>query len=195
MQGDRIPRFARDERRARLVGFSWGLAEGLFFFIVPDVYITFAALFSLRAGAVAWLASIAGSAVAASAVYVLSEILDLDYLSFLLRVPGISAALLERVAGQLVTGGLPYTPWLGFGGVPLKVYVELAFSLGLSLGSVLLWTVFARIVRIAPVYAGAAAIRLLFGRRIDSNPAAWTAALALIWFLSYVLYFIQMSGT
>ena len=50
MQAERIPRLARDERLARHAGFWWGLAEGLVFFIVPDVHISLAALFSLRAG-------------------------------------------------------------------------------------------------------------------------------------------------
>src|SRR5688572_10633338 len=93
MQPERIQRLARDERLARHAGFWWGLAEGLFFFIVPDVYISFAALFSLRAGAVAWLCSIGGSAVAIFVIYLLTATLGVDYVSFLDSIPGISARL------------------------------------------------------------------------------------------------------
>ena len=64
MSPERVQRLVRDERVARHGGFWWGFAEGLFFFIVPDVYISLAALFSVRAGAVAWLFSIAGSVAA-----------------------------------------------------------------------------------------------------------------------------------
>jgi hypothetical protein len=105
MQQERIQRLARDERLARHAGFWWGLAEGLFFFIVPDVYISFAALFSLQAGAVAWLFSIAGSAVAILVIYLLTAMLGLDYLSFLDSIPGISGPLIQRVGQQLAAGG------------------------------------------------------------------------------------------
>src|SRR3989442_5510516 len=118
MQAERIQRLARDERLARHAGFWWGFAEGLFFFIVPDVYISFAALFSLRAGAVAWVASIAGSALAACGIYVLTSV-GVEYLAFLESIPGISGALLGRVGQRLASEGLPYTPLLVLGGVPL----------------------------------------------------------------------------
>lgn len=193
MQAERIQRLARDERLARHAGFWWGLAEGLFFFIVPDVYITFATLFALRAGAVAWLFSIAGSVTAIPIIYLLTTILRLDYLAFLQTIPGISGPMVAQVGGILRADGLPYTPFLASGGVPLKLYAASAFSLGLSLGSVLIWTVFARIVRIAPVFLLAATFRLLFRRRIDAYPTAWCGALAVGWIVFYVFYFVRTS--
>lgn len=195
MHVDRIQRLARDSRLAAHAGFWWGLAEGLAFFIVPDVYISFAALFSLRAGAVAWGASIVGSAAAVPLIYVLSGIPGIDYLAFLESLPGISAPLIERVAGSLAAAqGLPYTPFLALGGVPLKLYAALAFSLGISPGAVLLWTLFARIVRIAPTYAAVSGLRLLFSRRIDARATAWLVALGLFWVVFYVFYFLRMSA-
>jgi len=193
MRAERIQGVARDERLARLVGFWWGFAEGLFFFIVPDVYVSFATLFSLRAGAAAWLSSIAGSTAAIVVLYVLIVMLRLDYVSFLASIPGISGALIERVAGRLGAEGLPYTPLLVLGGVPLKPYGGLAFSLGLSLGSVLLWTVFARVVRIAPTFAGAAALRLVFRGPIDARATVWCALLGCFWFVFYIVYFFRIS--
>lgn len=193
MHADRIQRLAADERRARSVGFGWGFAEGLVFFIVPDVYISFATLFSLRAGAVAWAASIAGSAAAIPVIYVLSVALGLDYVMFLESIPGISPRLIERVAGRLAADGLPYTPLLVLGGIPLKVYAGIAFSLGMPLATVVLWTVFARIVRIAPTYALVAAVQLACRRRILSHPTAWCVLHAGCWVAFYVFYFVQMS--
>jgi hypothetical protein len=193
MQPERIQRLARDERLARHAGFWWGLAEGLFFFIVPDVYITFATLFALRAGAVAWLFSIAGSVTAIPIIYLLTTILHLDYLAFLQTIPGISGPMVALVGELIRADGLPYTPFLASGGVPLKLYAASAFSLGLSLGSVLIWTVFARIVRIGPTFLLAAAVRLLFRRWIDTHPAAWCAVLAVGWIVFYVFYFVRTS--
>jgi hypothetical protein len=194
MQPERIQRLARDERVAAHAGFWWGLAEGTFFFIVPDVYISFATLYALRAGAVAWFFSILGSVTAIPIIYLLAVVLGVDYLGFLQMIPGISASLVARVGESVAVDGLPYTPLLVAGGVPLKLYAASAFSLGLSLGSVLVWTVFARIVRIAPTFAVAAGIRLLFGRKINSRPGVWFAKLCLFWLAFYVFYFVRMSG-
>jgi hypothetical protein len=193
MRAERIKRLARDERMALHAGFWWGLAEGLLFFIVPDVYLSFATLFSPRAGAVAWFSSIAGSAAAISIIRLLTTTPGLDYLVLLESIPGITGPLIDRVGASLAAEGLPYTPLLVFSGVPLKVYGALAFSLDLSLGSVLLWTLFARIVRIAPTFAGVAAVRLLFRRRIDAHATAWCLLLGFFWLGFYVYYFVRMS--
>jgi hypothetical protein len=193
MQPERIQRLARDERLAWHAGFWWGLAEGLFFFIIPDVYISFATLFAPRAGAIAWLFSIFGSLMAVCVIYLLVVTLRLDFLAFLEWVPGIPDSMVTRVGERLAAGGLPYAPLLALGGVPLKVYGASAFSLGLSLGSVLVWTVFARIVRIAPTFVVAAGIRMLLGRRIDARPATWVAGLVLFWVAFYLFYFVRMS--
>lgn len=193
MRAERIQRLARDERLASRVGFWWGLAEGLFFFIVPDIYISLAALFSLRAGALAWLTSILGSATAVLIISLLTATAGPAYLSFLQSVPGISRTMVERVVSSLAAHGLPYTPFLALGGVPLKLYAAGAFALGLSLGSVLIWTMFARIVRIAPSFAIAAATRLLLRRRIEARPLVWTTLLGLFWVGFYIFYFMRLS--
>jgi hypothetical protein len=124
---------------------------------------------------------------------VLTRIPGLDYRRFLESVPGISALLVERVSKTLSVEGLPFTPLLALSGVPLKVYAGVAFSLGLSVGTVLLWTVLARVVRIAPTFLFAAVIRRLFGRSIDARPILWGALVAVFWLVFYVFYFIVMS--
>lgn len=159
------------------------------------MYISFATLFSPGSGAVAWFASIAGSVVAVSILSLLTRIRGVDYQTFLEGIPGISALLVDRVSETVSAGGLPFDPLLALGGVPLKVYAGVAFSLGIPVGTVLLWTVFARVVRIAPTYLFAAAVRRLFRRSIDARPAVWGALVAIFWLVFYVLYFIVMSRT
>lgn len=193
MPTERIARVAASERVARHTGLWWGFAEGIAFFIVPDVYMGFAALYALRAGGIAWLFSIAGSLAAVCVIYVLVAILAVPYVHWLDAVPGISRGLIEQTTVGLAADGLPYTPLLVLGGVPLKVYAALAFTLGSSLGSVLLWTVFARIVRIAPVFALLALVRLVFRRRIDSHPGTWLLLYLIGWAAFYAIYFTRMS--
>lgn len=182
-----------DERLARHAGFWWGLAEGFAFFIVPDVYISAAALFSLRAGVITWAASIAGSLVAIVVIQVLMVVPGLDYLTLLDAIPGISRGLIQQAAEGIRAAGLPYTPLLVLGGVPLKVYAAAAFQQGIPLGALLLWTVFARVVRIAPTVLALATVRRLFRRRIDQRPGWWLGALVLFWVGFYVLYFQRMA--
>ncbi len=189
MGPERIQQLARNEQLARDVGFWWGLAEGVVFFIVPDVYIAFAALFAPRAGAVAWLASIAGSVAAVCLVFLLTATYGAGYLALLESLPGISPGMIERASAQLASEGLPYTPLLALGGVPLKVYAALAFSLGLPLALTLVWTVFARIVRIAPTFLLVLGVRAVFRRHIDARPALWSAVLGLGWVGFYLFYF------
>jgi hypothetical protein len=141
----------------------------------------------------AWLFSIAGSVTAIIIIYLLMVILRVDYLAFLQTIPGISAPLIAKAGARLAADGLPYTPLLAFGGVPLKLYAASAFSLGLSLGAVLVWTGFARVVRIAPTFAVVAAIRLLFGRQIDGRPGVWFAVFGVFWLAFYVFYFARMA--
>ena len=193
MTGARLRRAAANERLAGGVGFGWGFAEGVAFFIVPDVYICFATLFSIRAGAIAWLASIAGSVVAVVLVFVLAGQAAAGYLAFLEALPGISPTLSADVGATLADEGLPYTLLLVTGGVPLKLYAARAFDLGTSLGAVLGWTLFARVVRIAPSFLIAASARTLLRRRIDARPILWTAILLVVWTAFYVFYFIRMA--
>lgn len=194
MKAERIRQLASNERLARHAGFWWGLAEGLFFFIVPDVYVSFAALFSLRAGAMAWVFSIAGSLVAVTVVYLIMAFLGLDYLVFVDRIPGIPESMISGVNNMLSIDGLPYTPLLVLTGVPLKLFSATAFSLGMPLASVLLWTLFARVVRIAPTYIVTAMVRLTLGRWIDTHVAAWLAFFVIAWFAFYVFYFVAVAA-
>ncbi len=192
MQQSWVARLARDERLARYAGFLWGLAEGLAFFIVPDVYITFATLFSIRAGIIAWAWSLVGSLVAVAVIWVLVTVLGGGYVAFLQNIPGISMGLLQQTTVKLTADGLPMTPFLVLGGVPLKVYAALAFTLGISLGTALLWTVFARIVRIAPVFLLVAGVRLVFRRHVDDHPGLWLTLFVIAWSVFYTFYFVQM---
>lgn len=194
-RGERLRRLARSGPLARVIGFWWGLAEGLAFFIVPDVYIAFATLFSPLAGAVAWVFSIAGSVAAVCAIYLLTETYGAAYLAFLTQIPGIPQPMIEQVSARIAADGLPYTPLLALGGVPLKVYAGAAFSLGVPFALVLMWTVFARVVRIAPTFLVAGAVRALLGRRIDERPALWAALLVCFWVAFYVFYFARVTGT
>jgi hypothetical protein len=186
-------RLVRQRRPAALIGFLWGYAEGTVFFLVPDIWITWLTLFAPRSGLLAWLASIAGSLAAVLTFHGLITGLGLDPLGWIGSLPGISESMIAAVESGLAVHGLPWTPWLIAGGVPLKVYAGVAFLQGMALGSVLLWTVFARVVRIAPTVLATLVVRRWAAGRIDRRPGLWTALLLGLWSLFYLAYFRAMS--
>jgi hypothetical protein len=179
-------------RAAAAVGLLWGFAEGLFFFVVPDVFITLVAAVSPRRGAVAWVASIAGSVLAVGAACAIVSHHPGGYRAFLIAQPGITEDLARRVEAAVAQGGLPVTPLLALGGVPLKLYAFSAFSAGLSLPAVLIWTLFARFVRILPAYSLFALVGRVFKGPIAARPRTCLALFAGAWSLFYCLYFARM---
>lgn len=181
-----------EPRVAARVGFVWGFAEGLFFFLVPDVYILFVTLFSRRSGWRAFMWSIAGSLVSVLAMYIIVVVLGLPIRDFFLILPGIKASLHEAMATTIAASGLPFTPLLALGGVPLKLYTSIAFGVGYGLPFVLMWTIFARLVRIGPGYVVVCALRASAYKKIDAHPNAWIVVYVVVWIVFYAYYFSKM---
>mgnify|MGYP003290623623 CR=1 FL=1 len=133
-----------------------------------------------------------GSLVAVCVIWVLVTMLGGGYLALLDSIPGISRQLVETTAVRLTADGLPYTPLLILGGVPLKLYAALGFTFGMSLGALLLWTIFARIARIAPVFALVALVRVGLRRHVDVHPRLWITLHLFVWVAFYAFYFWKM---
>jgi hypothetical protein len=174
------------------IGFLWGLAEGTLFFIVPDVFLTLLALHSLRAVLLAWAGSILGSLAAVLLLFRWMAIDPGGLLGLITALPGISPAMVGSVTDGLALHGLPLSPWLVAGGIPLKLYAVAAAGLDLSLGTVLPWTLFARVVRIAPVLLLALLVKRLAGEAPRSHPRRWFWVVVLIWAGFYGIYFRRM---
>lgn len=174
------------------IGFLWGLAEGTFFFIVPDVFLTLLVPWSLRAALLAWAGSILGSLLA---VLLLFRGMGLDaggLVGLITALPAISPALVGAVSGALALHGLPWTLGLVAGGIPLKVYAVAAAGQGVPLATMLPWTLFARVVRIAPVLLLALAAARLAGDVPRRHPRRWCGGVLLAWAAFYAFYFQRM---
>jgi hypothetical protein len=111
-----------------------------------------------------------------------------------MRCPQYYVIGIGGVESRVESAGAQRQPvFLVLGGVPLKLYGAAAFSSAIGLGPVLLWTGFARLVRIAPTFLTVAVIRGLFRRRIGARPGLWLAGLLLFWVAFYAVYFARMS--
>jgi hypothetical protein len=187
-----IPLLIRTLPLVMAIGFLWGLAEGTFFFIVPDVFLTLLVPWSLRATLLAWAGSILGSLLAVLLLFLAMAADPWDLVGLITALPGISPHLLGSVSDALALHGLPWSPGLVAGGVPLKVYAVAAAGLGVPLATMLPWTLFARVVRIAPVLLLALVAARLAGDGPRRHPHRWCGGVLLAWACFYVFYFQRM---
>lgn len=173
--------------------FIWGLAEGLFFFLVPDIYVLLIALFFPLKGLKAWGYSILGSLCSVLIIALFVMFYSPTYLSSLLvYIPGISSELISTVSETINSQGLPYSPLLVLGGIPLKVYVLSAFSQGYSLVYILMWAFVARILRIAPGFFVVMGVHVLLKKSLFKHIPIYLSLYMVFWIIFYIFYFSRM---
>lgn len=139
-----------------LVGFIWAVCEGTWFFIVPDVALSFIATEGWLPALLATLSSVVGSMVAATLLYVLMSASPqwIDHLKNLWsHLPGFYPSMLETAAGHVRAKGAQGLLSGPTSGIPFRYYVFAAFRENISLAQLLLWTPIARLERIviAPI--------------------------------------------
>ena len=168
---------------------AWGFGEATFFFIVPDVLLTWIATRSLTAALKASLAALAGALVGGALMVMLAHASPEALRAFLPHVPGINAHLLERVAGQVDELGLVAILFGPLKGIPYKIYAVEWGKRGGALLTFLLISIPARWVR----FALSAVVTRLVARLIEPltghrATVEWLV-LAAVWVVFYASYF------
>lgn len=157
-----------------MTGLLWGLNEGLWFFIVPDVCLSFSALAGWRAAMVATASAVAGAMLAAVLLYA-GLSLHPEWASALQQLwsqlPGYYPKMLEVANGHLQTSGAQGLLIGPSSGIPYRFYVLEAIREGLPLPSVLLWTPIARLERIIIAPIVVLALRAAASRWFQKKPA------------------------
>lgn len=177
-------------RRPLLLAASWGVAEGFLFFVVPDVLISFIA--QRRGWRSAMAASLAAALGAVLGVFLLwqwSASEPQTVRTLVEALPGIDAAMIAKLQGELATQ--PLLPTLLVAsviGVPIKIAAMLGPSLDLSPAEFLLTTPLARLPRFLAVGIGVALLAQL-GRRWLSTEQM-TLLLALFWIVFYGVFWL-----
>jgi hypothetical protein len=174
--------FART-RVAAVVALGWGFAEATLFFVVPDIWIGFLALFSWRSGLRAVVWTVIGALIGGALMYAVGTQLDRDRGTRLLdAVPAISPGMVDWVEEEMRERG-PASMLLGpVRGTPYKIYALTAGIQEQPLVAVLLWTIPARGARfvliavVATLYAWLIRrITLRMGWLLGPYLLAWTA--------------------
>ncbi len=178
------------ERRGVAVSFMWGLSEATLFFLVPDIPVGAVALFSLRRGARAVAAAVAGAVVGGLALWLVTRGVGPSLRDVLSALPGIPERFFDSARNGIAEhGGIAVV--LGpTGGVPYKVYAAEWALAGGNVLALALWTVPARALRIGAVAllsAGAGRVwRRMFGHGRDGLLIGLYGG---VWLAVYVVYF------
>ncbi len=116
---------------AFILGAVWGFLEGTWFFLVPDVLLSYIAIASFRRALVAALGVVLGAMAAACLLY---GLLSLDQGTaaiwlerFWSALPGFRATMLVRASGYLEAHGARGLLWGPESGLPFRVFVLEAY--------------------------------------------------------------------
>lgn len=139
------------------IGFLWGLMESLWFFIVPDVAISFLALKGWRSALVSTVAAVLGAMLGAIILFLAFRFWDVGAVEFFRKLwsslPGYYDMMVQVAHGHLVAGGAKGLTAGPASGIPYRFYVLEALQLKIPILDILAWTPYARLQRIiiAPV--------------------------------------------
>lgn len=167
----------------------WSLAEATVFFLVPDVLLSGIAVLdwplALRCCAVAVAGALAGGAL----MYRLGRSgAPVD--GFLARLPGVSAAMQQRVAGEIARRRFIAVLLGPLSGTPYKLYAVEAGRQRLSFTGFLLISIPARLIRFVAVTLLAA--WLAHGVFPDLATTTKLAIWLVAWTVFYAWYFRAM---
>lgn len=183
---------ARDWR-ARLTGwpgsvlaFSWGLAEGTLFFVVPDVLLTLTALFGFRAAVKQTLLAVVGALVAGLLLFVWAANAPAAARA-VQAVPFVRPAMVEKVRADFTEAGAFALLRGPLSGIPYKLYAVEAPTFT-SLPVFLLASVPARLERLATGLLLFGGVGWLLRRRIAAAPRLAVAGHAIYWLVIYGYY-------
>lgn len=177
--------------RTNGVALLWGFAEASFFFIVPDVYLSWLALSNIKRALIACLFAVVGALFGGTLVW-LWAINDPDAMrSIFAWIPAIDQTMIADIRTQLTDTGIVALFKGPLIGVPYKIYALEAADLGIGLVTFLSVSIPARLIRFVAVTALIGIIGQLLQRKISLSRVRM-AHLA-CWSLFYMWYFWVMS--
>jgi len=179
---------------ARLLGrpgiggsFAWGLAEGTLFFVVPDVLLSLAALFSPRRASLHMVAAILGAVLAGAFLFQWARSSEATARTWIAGVPFVSAEMFEQVDHDYRALGAAALFKGPAYGIPYKIYaVEAPKHIPLS--ALLLVTIPARLERLLLAWLFFSAVGLALRRWRPQRPGLLVGAHALFWAAFYAYY-------
>ena len=168
------------------IALAWGFAEATFFFVVPDVWLSFLAIESFTAGIAGSLAALAGALHGGAIFWLWGRNNEVSAKAFLSKVPAIGPELVAKVADQLVTRGITAVLSGPLQGIPYKIYAVESGARNRSLAAFLLISIPARYIRF---FFAVAAFALAGKYLLPFGLQGKRIAVAVFWIVFYGLYF------
>ena len=171
-----------------VAAFSWGLAEGTLFFVVPDLLFTLTTAFRPIRGLVQLALAVAGALLAGSLMYVWAASNAQAAQSAVAGVPFVGSSMLESTERRLDARGARAMFDSPLGGVPYKVYAVLAPE-HFSFAEFLLLSIPARAERMLISWIPVALLALPLRRLEEARRRRVVViAYALAWICVYAVY-------
>jgi hypothetical protein len=172
-------------RAALWVGAGWGFAEAMLFFIVPDVWLGFVALFAPRRMLPTLAAITLGAALGAVGLYLASIAFSDTMTSIIIALPGIVPADLEQVRAELAgQGAVAFLNGI-LVAQPVKLYIHASVLDGIGLVDVVAFTLLNRIERML-VFG---LVMALIGWLARPLIARWPYPAALLYALAWIIFY------
>ena len=174
-------------RRGLFLGLAWGTGEGSFFFVVPDVLITLAALFSVRHSLKIIGAVLVGSLVAGALLFEMSRRVYDSARGAVSAVPFVRERMFEATERDFASAGVWALCKGPLSGIPYKVYAVQAPK-HTSLVAFLAVSIPARLERLLLSWALFAAVGAIARAKLATHPHVAIGGHALYWIGIYAYY-------
>jgi hypothetical protein len=169
-----------------LLAFLWGLAEATFFFVIPDVFLTFVACLEWTRSWKHVLGSIAGAVLGGALLFQWAQANPPSARAAVAHVPFIRENMFEKVDEGFRSRGLLSVLLGSVSGIPYKLYAVEAPKFSRQ-STFLLATPPARAARFLMVWLAFGSVAALLRRR-GWRTGRLVAIHAGIWIASYAIY-------
>lgn len=171
-----------------IAAFIWGFSEATFFFIIPDVLLSYYALRNndLKKIFLLNIICITGAALGGAAVFIKSSIDHSSVIEFMLGVPAIHTYMLEHVESEMAAGTFSALVTGPLFGVPYKLFAAFA-PLHTNIFIFILFSIPARFIRfiIVSFLAHLLSHKIFKGLPIKVKTLIWL----FVWVIVYIIYF------
>jgi hypothetical protein len=173
------------------LGFLWGVAEGTFFFIIPDVILGWASLSGARNGLRTLCVIVAGSLVAGVLMYTCASSQPTSSRAVVASVPFVTPRMFERVQSDYLKHGAAGMLRGPGSGIPYKVYAVLAPPF-LPLATFVLMNIPARIERLALSWLVFTILGRIFAGWLTKHSKRAGVLFVAFWIVTYAIYWVRI---
>jgi membrane protein YqaA with SNARE-associated domain len=173
--------------KSYLISLVWSFCEATFFFIIPDVWLSFSSMESLKKGLKNIFFALIGALLGGTVMYLFGR-QDIDSVTnFLVKIPDINLELLEHTKKSIQSEGLA-SPLVGpIKRVPYKIYAAYYGGLSLSYIMFMMISIPARLIRfLITILLSNFMFRVLL-KKISLKKKR--QMLIIIWVIIYIIYF------